>query len=45
MYRKEDWIKAIELVSEGKIQLDKLITHHVPFDEYEAAYRLKKTAQ
>lgn len=40
MYRKEDWIKAIELVSEGKIQLDKLITHHVPFDEYEAAYRL-----
>lgn len=40
MYRKEDWLKAIELVSAGKIRLDHLITHHVAFDDYEEAYHL-----
>lgn len=40
MYRKEDWLEAIELVSAGKIRLDALITHHIPFDDYEKAYRL-----
>ena len=40
MYRKEDWLEAIELVSAGKIRLDALITHHIPFDDYEEAYRL-----
>ena len=40
MYRKEDWLKSIELVSEGKIKLDHLITQHVAFDDYEEAYRL-----
>ena len=40
MYRKEDWLKAIELVSEGKIRLGHLITHHVAFDDYEEAYHL-----
>ncbi len=40
MYRKEDWLEAIELVSAGRIRLDALITHHIPFDDYEKAYRL-----
>lgn len=38
MYREEDYIKAIELVSEGKIAFDPLITHHFSFDEYKKAY-------
>ena len=40
MYRKEDWLEAIDLVAAGKIHLDALITHHIPFDHYEDAYRL-----
>ena len=40
MYRKEDWLDAIRLVSEGRIRLGHLITHHVAFDEYEEAYHL-----
>ena len=40
MYRVEDYIKAIELVNDGLIELDALITHHVPFRKYIEAYRL-----
>ncbi|MCI8402651.1 MAG: alcohol dehydrogenase catalytic domain-containing protein [Lachnospiraceae bacterium] len=40
MYRIEDWKKAIELVGQGLINLEILITHHVPFTCYEDAYRL-----
>ncbi len=40
MYRVEDYIEAIRLVNEGKIEFDALITHHVPFGEYERAYAI-----
>ncbi len=40
MYRKEDWLEAIDLVANGKIRLNTLITHHISFDHYEDAYLL-----
>ncbi len=40
MYRVEDYVKAIELVGEGLIEFDALITDHVPFREYVRAYKL-----
>lgn len=40
MYRVEDYVKAIELVGEGLIEFDALITDHVPFREYKRAYDL-----
>ena len=40
MYRKADWLEAIDLVANGKIRLNTLITHHIPFDNYEDAYLL-----
>ena len=39
MYRHEDYLEAIRLVKEGKVQLQPLMTIHFPFREYEAAYR------
>lgn len=38
MYRNEDYLKAIELVEKGKVQLKPLISKHFPFQEYLAAY-------
>ena len=38
MYRNEDYIDAIRLVSEGKAKLSPLITKHFPFRDYAAAY-------
>ena len=38
MYRNEDYLKAIELVKEGKVQLKPLISKHFPFQEYLEAY-------
>nr|WP_150959908.1 alcohol dehydrogenase catalytic domain-containing protein [Aneurinibacillus sp. XH2] len=38
MYREEDFIKAIELVNEGLIEFDTLITHRVKFRDYSEAY-------
>lgn len=40
MYRVEDYIEAIRLVGEGLIEFDLLITHRVPFREYEKAYKI-----
>jgi L-iditol 2-dehydrogenase len=40
MYREEDYIKAIELVNEGLIEFDALITHRVKFKDYTSAYTL-----
>jgi len=40
MYREEDYVKAIELVSEGLIEFDMLITHRVKFKDYNEAYAL-----
>jgi L-iditol 2-dehydrogenase len=38
MYRVEDFIKAIELVNDGHINFDALITHRVKFEDYKKAY-------
>jgi L-iditol 2-dehydrogenase len=38
MYRHEDYIDAIRLVSEGKIQLKPLMSKHFAFKDYLAAY-------
>jgi len=39
MYRRKDYESAIELVSNGKLQLDQLITHRFAFKEYLEAYK------
>lgn len=39
MYQKGDYEKAIELVSSGKLCLDKMITNHFTFEEYMEAYK------
>ena len=39
MYRNEDYLEAIRLVEEGKVQLKPLISKHFPFQEYLAAYQ------
>ncbi|HEY9575602.1 MAG TPA: alcohol dehydrogenase catalytic domain-containing protein [Lachnospiraceae bacterium] len=39
MYRHEDYIDAIDFVSQGKISLEPLITKHFSFKNYQAAYR------
>lgn len=38
MYRHEDYVDAIRLVSEGKIQLKPLMSKHFAFRDYGAAY-------
>ncbi|HHV97097.1 MAG TPA: alcohol dehydrogenase catalytic domain-containing protein [Clostridiaceae bacterium] len=38
MYRNEDYIKAIRLVSGGKVLLKPLITQRFPFKDYQKAY-------
>ena len=38
MYQKTDYEKAIELVAEGKMHLDALITHRFDFTDYLQAY-------
>ncbi len=40
MYREEDYMKAIELVSAGLIEFNTLITHRVKFKDYMEAYKL-----
>ncbi|MBO6000092.1 MAG: alcohol dehydrogenase catalytic domain-containing protein [Lachnospiraceae bacterium] len=39
MYRHEDYIDAIRLVSEGKIQLKPLMSRHFAFRDYLSAYQ------
>ena len=38
MYKKKDFKQAIELISEGKMCLDDLVTHRFKFEEYLDAY-------
>lgn len=38
MYRHEDYVDAIRLVNEGKIQLKPLQTAHFAFEDYQKAY-------
>ena len=39
MYRHEDYVDAIRLVNEGKIQLAPLQTAHFAFEDYDKAYK------
>lgn len=39
MYRHEDYVDAIRLVNEGKIQLKPLMSRHFAFQDYLAAYK------
>ena len=39
MYRHEDFVEAIDLVQRGAVQLEPLISHHFPFEQYADAYR------
>lgn len=38
MYRHEDYEAAVEMIANGKINLDPLISKHFPFEEYLQAY-------
>lgn len=38
MYRHEDYVEAIRIVSQGKVQLAPLVSSHFALDEYEKAY-------
>ncbi len=38
MYREPDWKQAIELIGQGRIRLQPLITDHFAFAEYRKAY-------
>ena len=38
MYRHEDYLTAIDLVTKGKVRLSTLISAHFPFREYNSAY-------
>ena len=39
MYRHEDYLEAVKLISEGRIILDPLISKHFPFEKYPEAYQ------
>ena len=39
MYRVEDYVTAIELLDQGKIQLKPLMSKHFPFRKYLEAYQ------
>ena len=39
MYRHEDYVDAIRLVNEGKIQLKPLMSRHFAFEAYQKAYQ------
>lgn len=39
MYRNEDYLDAISLIDEKKVNLKSLVTEHFPFREYAEAYR------
>jgi len=39
MYRDEDYLAAVEMISTGKIKTDPLISKHFPFEKYYEAYK------
>ena len=39
MYRHEDYLKAVEEISAGRIRLEPLITNRFPLEQYAEAYR------
>ncbi len=38
MYKHEDYEAAVEMIANGKINLEPLISKHFPFEEYQQAY-------
>ncbi len=38
MYKHEDYLQSVELISEGKVITGPLVTNHFPFEEFKAAY-------
>lgn len=38
MYKHEDYQQAVELIAEGKVITDPLVTGHFPFEKYKDAY-------
>jgi L-iditol 2-dehydrogenase len=45
MYQKADYERAIELLAQGELSLDEMITHHFPFAEYLKAYEAIEAAK
>jgi L-iditol 2-dehydrogenase len=45
MYQKRDYERAIELVAEGKLCLDQMITHRFSFETYPKAYETIDASQ
>ena len=45
MYQKRDYEKAIQLVAQGALKLDPMITHHFPFRQYLTAYETIEAAK
>jgi L-iditol 2-dehydrogenase len=45
MYQRSDYVKAIDLVSQGKLHLDVLVSDHFPFAQYLEAYHKIEAAQ
>ena len=39
MYRREDFLTAIQLLQEKKVRLSPLVSRHFPFREFAEAYR------
>jgi len=39
MYRHEDYVKAVECISEGTINLEPLVSNRFSFEEYDDAYK------
>jgi L-iditol 2-dehydrogenase len=45
MYDKKDYERAIELVSQGKLHLDKMVTHRFAFEDYMQAYEAIESSE
>jgi len=45
MYQEKDYLRAIELLTQSKLNLDEMITHHFPFEQYPAAYEAIEDAK
>jgi len=39
MYRHEDYLDAVDMITSGQIKLDPLISKHFPFEEFPKAYK------
>jgi L-iditol 2-dehydrogenase/threonine 3-dehydrogenase len=39
MYKHEDYLEAVEFISQNKICTEPLVTKHFPFEEYDQAYK------